>query len=54
MKRLFTLKYQNGQLFLVGGAPVYFVHKASAKEARDVLDAGMKVSIGPDHFRYNK
>lgn len=52
MKRLFTLKYMNGQLALVDDQPVYFREKEDAKSIRDSLKEkgiGTKVSRGPDH-----
>jgi hypothetical protein len=53
MKRLFTLRYQNGQLALDSNdAPYYFDSKAAAKHERDKRHAGFKVSIGPDHDGY--
>lgn len=54
MKRLFTLRFQNGQLALFSGLPVYFSNKAKAKAARDAGNAGYKVSIGPDHRSFKK
>ena len=53
MKRLFTLKFQNGQKVLHDGKPVYFSNKKDAKAVRDAMNAGHKVSVGPDHFRFN-
>lgn len=53
MKRLFSLKYQNGQIAQdKNGQPYYFDNKRAAKMVRDTLKAGFKVSIGPDHWRY--
>lgn len=55
MKRLFTLKFQNGQLVTKAEdrLPCYFANKQDAKAVRDAMNAGHKVSIGPDHFRFN-
>lgn len=54
MKRLFTLRYQNGQLALdYNDAPYYFESKMAAKYERDKHNAGFKVSIGPDHDGYS-
>ena len=58
MKRLFTLKYKSGRLFTEDGQPVYHDSKQAIKKIRDDLNKDMpdhaevKVSIGPDHWRY--
>lgn len=51
MKRLFCLKFQNGQLVTKAedGLPCYFTNKKDAKAVRDAMNAGHKVSRGPDH-----
>jgi hypothetical protein len=56
MKRLFTLKYQNGQLVIneATGKPYYFDNKMLAKAERDKRNAGFKIALGPDHWRSQK
>jgi hypothetical protein len=55
MKRLFALKYQNGQVAKdKNGQLYYFDNKKAAKMVRDTLNAGFKISIGPDHWRSQK
>lgn len=52
MKRLFTLKHEDGSNYLLDGKPMYFREKEDAKSIRDSLkEKGIhtKVSRGPDH-----
>ena len=54
MKRLFTLKCQNGQyaLSLETGKPMFFGNKMEAKKERDRRNSGYKISKSVDHHNF--